>query len=961
MNMDSPIITDLYEAQTTDTKDNMINIKEAQTTKRSNSGKGIFLPNLITTTNRPSSKTMFPSDLEITESQTESIKTIMLADERGEEESKQLYDHIKSFSFFDMINNQYPGYRFVEPALISLCSKLKYEKHVVSKQLYKENESTNGKVYLVYSGEVCLYKKSVDEPSSPTKKDGSLANVYGVSSPDPRFSKGEINSFESSSPKRRTRLYSKPRTYGALIARSSLEDLDNPSKYGTLLKTYRAGDYFGEQALFTWEKRLFSAVTSGVCELLVLNRHDFHQIKGKYDEKRKKLYDFMENFVPKFSSKINYQLFEELVQLIEERVVERGTYLTVEGEPCDSIYMIYEGSCEFLKTVRLDETIVLKDPLISLKQLLRIGPVHTESIPICNVNRGTFVGDESVFREEGTYNFSTRMVSGIASVFVINKEAFVEKFPKIVQEELESLFKAKSKHYEETIKNTIAQKYPQMEILSIESSPSSKKINEEKFLAMPIILVPIKHRKQNQNTPARSGMFRNKTSITNITPIAITSYTKQTYGSQENLDDYSYSPKFKAREKLASQTTRVSQSRKRFSELADRVIDQSSELESSKNGRTKELENLKMRISRTYVNSDALFQGDDYLNSSPLKKPKNFNETTGENLLINPSNLLRDYGLNDSKEEYQQRNRLNSVTHRSTNKDKLEASPLFSKYEGNRNHNKALQEGRFKKFNRNKSIETARLKPIEDKTVDLEGSFMELRQLLLGKVATSKEFLMAKKRLSTKTQTNKMQVDVGRDVSLGKRLDVLFKLLHDRQKDPLPVLTSMRTTRARLRSESPLKSTTTRISIFNEPISPISPLKKRVEKQEHEELKIVVKPEKKVDLSERIKETIAKSKIDVDTLDQIDVNESIELMTGSIISTKTMRPDVIITDSAIKLKNEKRMALLRFKSGRSKDGSPKGQEPGTPQRNAEKVAKHGVKTRAKFQIMNTSNASTKWH
>ena len=963
------MITDLKEFHSADKRVKLINLKETQT-ERSNTRKGIFLPNLIT--NGPSSKSIQKPEFESISMDNEEIKLIILTEERTEDEAKQLYEHIKSFSFFEMIDNQYPGYHFGEPALVSLCSKLKYEKHIVNKLLFKEGDSTNGKVYLLYSGEVSLYQKNL-EPGSPEQKEGSLGAVNGTFQGG-RLSKGVISSFESS-PKMKSRL-AKPKTYNAFGPRSSLEDLDNALKYGTLIKTFRAGDVFGEQALFTWEKRPFTAVTNGPCELLVLGRHDFHQIKGKFDEKRKKIYDFMENFIPKFSD-ISYQLFEELVQLIEERFVERGTYLTVEGEPCDSIYMIYEGSCEFLKNVRLDETLGLKDPLISLKQLLRIGPVHTESIPICNVNRGTFIGDEGIYREEGTYNFSVRMVSGVGTIFVINKENFINKFPEIVQEELGSLFKAKSKHYAENIKNTIAQKYPQMEILSLmENTPSSKKTNESQFLAQQIMLIPTKYRKLNPQ--ARSGLFRSKNSLSGLVPGNKTPEMKRKILykvenqniSQENTLDASNSPFFKGREDLGSHTQRRSQSKKTFSDFVDKI----NESDYSKNDRSKELEHLKNKVSRTYVNSEVLVQGENYVSSSPVKKTRNMIEVPGsgshvQNQNIIPSSLYGDYGWHDNKEETQRkfsaRNRMNSVTNKAQNTERQEESPLFSRYEGNRLHNLSLLEGRFKRF-RNRSIETVRNQQqhIEEKAVNLDESFMELRKLLLGKVANSKEFLMARKRLN-KSQQNKLQVETERDVSLGKRLGVLFKLLHDRQKrgTGLPVLATMRSSRGKMKSESPLKSlATTRVfsSVYNDPFSPLSPIKRNDFKHDDEEGQKttmrsgneIFKGDKIPGFSQVINETISKSTIEVETLNNFDINDSIEVPMGSTMSVRVLK-----TNDAIKLKNAKRMALLRYKSGRVQDGSPKTQEPGSPKKNTEKIHMHGPKQKARFQIYNASNVS----
>ena len=91
--------------------------------------------------------------------QPEKIRRILESDQRTDYQGQLLYEHIKSFPFFETLNERKTNNYFEKNAFIYLCKKARFEKHSSKEILFKEDDLSNGKMYLVYSGEVSIMSK----------------------------------------------------------------------------------------------------------------------------------------------------------------------------------------------------------------------------------------------------------------------------------------------------------------------------------------------------------------------------------------------------------------------------------------------------------------------------------------------------------------------------------------------------------------------------------------------------------------------------------------------------------------------------------------------------------------------------------------------------------------------------------------------------------------------------------
>lgn len=86
----------------------------------------------------------------------------MHSDARTDYEAKLLYEHIKHFSFFQTFNERNAGNNFESEAFSQLCKNAKYEKLPPGRVIFKQGDTSDGKMYIVYSGEVAVVTKNLD-------------------------------------------------------------------------------------------------------------------------------------------------------------------------------------------------------------------------------------------------------------------------------------------------------------------------------------------------------------------------------------------------------------------------------------------------------------------------------------------------------------------------------------------------------------------------------------------------------------------------------------------------------------------------------------------------------------------------------------------------------------------------------------------------------------------------------
>ena len=98
------------------------------------------------------------------------IKTALQSPQKNLQEAQLIYTHIKGFAFFKAFNQRNPNNNLEDEAFIQLCQRITYEKHPDNKVLFREGDTYNDKIYIVYSGAMLLFKKG-SESATPRSAD----------------------------------------------------------------------------------------------------------------------------------------------------------------------------------------------------------------------------------------------------------------------------------------------------------------------------------------------------------------------------------------------------------------------------------------------------------------------------------------------------------------------------------------------------------------------------------------------------------------------------------------------------------------------------------------------------------------------------------------------------------------------------------------------------------------------
>lgn len=91
---------------------------------------------------------------------TDKLRRALESDNRTDYESRLLFEEIKNSQFFETFNERNSATLFEKNAFIHLCKRLKYEKFPAKQVVFRQNDVSNGKLYLIYSGEVSIVIKS---------------------------------------------------------------------------------------------------------------------------------------------------------------------------------------------------------------------------------------------------------------------------------------------------------------------------------------------------------------------------------------------------------------------------------------------------------------------------------------------------------------------------------------------------------------------------------------------------------------------------------------------------------------------------------------------------------------------------------------------------------------------------------------------------------------------------------
>jgi len=235
-------------------------------------------------------------------------------------------------------------------------------------------------------------------------------------------------------------------------------------QFGNVEEKIKKGGFFGERAVYERKERPTTIVTNNEVQVFVIYKRDFYLISRNYDKKRTKLMNFVFNFIPDVENIHTFLIVEEFLPLLKKRTHEKGNFIVQEGHTGDVCFVIYDGTCEIIKNLKIDEAPSKRDFFSSVEQLVRVRAMYGEELLVCNVDKGTFMGEEVMFTNSNTYNFSVKVTSAHATILTISRDMLFRKFTKQTQANLKDMFFEKKKKNVKLINTLIENKYPNMEI-----------------------------------------------------------------------------------------------------------------------------------------------------------------------------------------------------------------------------------------------------------------------------------------------------------------------------------------------------------------------------------------------------------------------------------------------------------------------------------------------------------------
>jgi len=238
-------------------------------------------------------------------------------------------------------------------------------------------------------------------------------------------------------------------------------------QFGNVEEKIKKGGFFGERAVYERKERATTIVTNTECQVFVIYKRDFYLISRNYDKKRTKLMNFVFNFIQDVENIHTFLIVEEFLPLLKKRTHEKGNFIVQEGHTGDCCYVIYDGTCEIIKNLKINEAPSKRDFFSSVEQLVRVRPMYGEELSVCNVDKGTFMGEEVLFTNSNVYNFSVKVTSAYATILTISRDMLFRKFTKLTQANLKDMFFEKKKKNVKLINSLIENKYPNMEIIFI--------------------------------------------------------------------------------------------------------------------------------------------------------------------------------------------------------------------------------------------------------------------------------------------------------------------------------------------------------------------------------------------------------------------------------------------------------------------------------------------------------------
>ena len=229
-------------------------------------------------------------------------------------------------------------------------------------------------------------------------------------------------------------------------ARKNLQILNKlMNTYGKVVETLSVGKCFGEDVTQKGGKRRLTAIATKKSEVIELDIGPIQKVVEALSEKREQIKKFILSILPAmdFSYCINY--LETILYTLEERRMKYHDIVFREKELGEKFYVLYNGSCQIFKKVKINDTARMSHVLEDCKGIYSLRLTNTEEVNICIVGNGAILGEEILFNEDSRFEYNVRVTSASAVLLVFDRQKFL-KFPQHVLLAMSKMYNMKKQH-----------------------------------------------------------------------------------------------------------------------------------------------------------------------------------------------------------------------------------------------------------------------------------------------------------------------------------------------------------------------------------------------------------------------------------------------------------------------------------------------------------------------------------
>ncbi|CAK88255.1 unnamed protein product (macronuclear) [Paramecium tetraurelia] len=331
-----------------------------------------------------------------------------------------IYSKLQQLQYFNsFIEKNLKGTQ--RESLLYLCGKFKMEHFKGGEQIFKEGDKSNDKLYIIFNGKVALMKARPQQIQQSIEKTPEIQKTPSVpqnqlAKPAPLIPQKTINGNATGTNFFKQLAYSKrfaDKMKGNIIQGQTNERVQISQqeiqvlneKYGETIRILKRGEGFGDKALLENVPRALTACAyTQDLFLLILKKDDFDLIRQQFIQQMKEKKSLIFTKFPVQGDYSSKQL-EHLAYSFDVEQFQKNCVLTVDGLPKKSFYLIQYGD-------------ILIEKMI-----------NDQMTKICILTKGQLLGEEIVMNEDGCCEYNSIVLSNEATVMVIHKHEFLQKFP----------------------------------------------------------------------------------------------------------------------------------------------------------------------------------------------------------------------------------------------------------------------------------------------------------------------------------------------------------------------------------------------------------------------------------------------------------------------------------------------------------------------------------------------------